>query len=708
MQAPAQAREIVRFGPFEVDLQALELRKSGRKIDLQRQPFQILMLLLEKRGGVLSRDELRRRLWPDGTFVDFEHSVNAAVKRLRTALGDDAVDPRFIETVHGLGYRFIGPLDGGLDGANTLATRSDSMRNRYWRFVLGFAVLTICISAAAARLLMGVNSLPSLTATVQRTFSGRVLESQIATDGSRIYFTTGKDWVFNWGFVSVTGGEQASVPTRGFCSRLQQLSPDGSLVLINESGTGSGRRADEGYFWLFPSIGGGARRLGDVIGHNGVWSRDGQHILYAAQQDLSIVDLDGSNSRKLVTTPGRAGWIRLSPDGSRLRFNVADPKTAKKTIWECRADGSDLHPLRLSLHDGTEECCGEWTSDGQYFFFLVGGHGRRDVWVRRERGFLRHGAVSRLTSGPLDISAAVPSPDGNHLFVVGQQTSAELFRYSLKSRTFTRELAGISTGEAAVSRDGKWISYSEVRGREYKLWLSRPDGTGRLQLTTPPLIAEWQTWSPDSKQFAFWAKMPDGPWKIYLVPILGSEPQALALGERNVVDPEWSPDGHSLMFGHAPDNFEVEGLERKAIYVINLDTKQLSTLPGSDGLFSPRWSPDGRYVLAMPRDYHKLMLFNFASQTWTELASDSPEREFMFDNPRWFPDSKSLYVDEFPGDSVVRIERIGGKPKEILDLKTVDPNASYCRLHNITWDEDLLIGCWFEGGDIYSLDIKLP
>src|SRR5262249_1025822 len=171
-----------------------------------------------------------------------------------------------------------------------------------------------------------------------------------------------------------------------------------SSVLINERGTGTGRRADEGYFWLFPSIGGGPRRLGDIIGHDGVWLRDGQHIVYATNQDLLVVDVDGRDSRKLVTTPGRSSWIRSSPDGSTMRFNVTDPKTAKRAIWESRSDGTDLHPLRLSAQNGSEECCGEWTSDGRYYFFLVGGRGRRDVWVRRERGFLRPGTVSRLTS----------------------------------------------------------------------------------------------------------------------------------------------------------------------------------------------------------------------------------------------------------------------------------------------------------------------
>jgi len=106
----AQNPHILRFGVFEVDLQAGELRKSGVKIKLQDQPFQILVLLLERPGQVLTREELRQKLWSADTFVEFDHSLNSAVKRLRQALGDDSDNPRFIETLPRRGYRLIVPV----------------------------------------------------------------------------------------------------------------------------------------------------------------------------------------------------------------------------------------------------------------------------------------------------------------------------------------------------------------------------------------------------------------------------------------------------------------------------------------------------------------------------------------------------------------------------------------------------------------------
>jgi len=117
-----------RFGRFVLDVPARELRKDGARLRLQNQPFTILALLLERPGHVITREELRRRLWPTGTFVDFEHGLNAAVKRLRRALGDAAVKPRFIETVPRHGYRFVADVDVLARSPVVSTTRDDTLR----------------------------------------------------------------------------------------------------------------------------------------------------------------------------------------------------------------------------------------------------------------------------------------------------------------------------------------------------------------------------------------------------------------------------------------------------------------------------------------------------------------------------------------------------------------------------------------------------
>ena len=111
MEAEKIPRQVARFGIFDLDVPARSLYKSGIRIKLQGQPFDILVSLISRRGEVVTREELQRNLWPAGTFVDFEHSVNTAVNRLRDALGDSAESPRFVETVPRYGYRFIAPVE---------------------------------------------------------------------------------------------------------------------------------------------------------------------------------------------------------------------------------------------------------------------------------------------------------------------------------------------------------------------------------------------------------------------------------------------------------------------------------------------------------------------------------------------------------------------------------------------------------------------
>src|SRR5262250_54919 len=118
--AEAQEVRTRRFSVFELDLRAGELRRNGLKVKLQEQPFQVLALLLEKPGEVVTRDDLRQRLWPGDTFVDFDHSLNAAIRRLRDALGDSAENPTFVETVARRGYRFLAPVSATLASGKAL------------------------------------------------------------------------------------------------------------------------------------------------------------------------------------------------------------------------------------------------------------------------------------------------------------------------------------------------------------------------------------------------------------------------------------------------------------------------------------------------------------------------------------------------------------------------------------------------------------
>jgi len=143
-----QHASILRFGTFELDLRSGELRKNGSRVSVQDQPLQILSLLLERPGELVTREELRQRLWPADTFVDFEHGLNAAVKRLRDALGDSAEIPRFVETAPRRGYRFVARVDGVAPSAT--AKRRAMVHPRGW-IALAIPAALIAVALAIPR-----------------------------------------------------------------------------------------------------------------------------------------------------------------------------------------------------------------------------------------------------------------------------------------------------------------------------------------------------------------------------------------------------------------------------------------------------------------------------------------------------------------------------------------------------------------------------
>lgn len=708
---------VVRFGEFVADIQAGELHRNGSKIKLQGQPFEILAFLLERPGRMVTREELGRRLWPADTFVDFEHGLNAAVNRLREALGDSSEQPRFIETIPRRGYRFIAQVDGP-SAPGTVSSAITFPQARRVRLVFGVALLLVLISVAIGWWLLS-RRLPRVTTSTQLSFSGVIhapsadprdeAYSTLATDGSRIYSSAAtKEGISRLGYVSTAGGEQVSMTVPLAYPQLRHISPDGSMLLVWASSPGESER----HLWLVPTAGGGPRRLGKIDGHDGAWSPDGREIIYANEQHLYVARSDGSNAHKIAATPGKAFWLRWSPDATLIRFTVADSKTASQTLWECQPDGSDLHRLSLSWDKEPQECCGEWTPEGRYFLFRAARANRSDIWLIRDKKYLEGKyQPTRLTNGPLGSAAAISSRDGKRLFAIEGRNMSETFKYDLRSHQVIPFLPGSSICCVSTSPDGHWIAYNEGRGAETILWRSKLDGSERLQLTEPQASIVPASWSPDGKQIAFFAKTQgrgqDSVWKIYLVAASGGSPRDPLPNERNVVDPEWSPDGHSLMFGRPP-LYWVESSTRTGISILNMDTDRISALPQSEGLFSPHWSPNGRYVAAMSLNQRKLMLFDFAAQSWTELAHSTDQNPKWFGNPRWLPDGEHLYVDEAAKGVVMRVDTKTRKVEEIVDAKTIDPTSQGCGFSNVAGEDAIWIDCDRISADIYALDLDLP
>ena len=168
-------------------------------------------------------------------------------------------------------------------------------------------------------------------------------------------------------------------------------------------------------------------------------------------------------------------------------------------------------------------------------------------------------------------------------------------RYNIKSKVFESFMGGISAQDVEFSKDGQWVTYSSYP--EGILWRSKLDGSEKLQLSSSPIYASLPRWSVDEKTIVFYDVQPGKTTRIYEVPAVGGAPRPLLPDDTGPqADPSWSPDGKSLVFGGTG------GGGPTMIRILNLNARQIETVPGSDGLFSPRWSPDARYLVAMRGD----------------------------------------------------------------------------------------------------------
>jgi Tol biopolymer transport system component/DNA-binding winged helix-turn-helix (wHTH) protein len=732
MPANSSSR-IIRFSSFEVNLHTGELRQRGQRIKLQAQPLQVLAALLERPGEMVTRKELRDKLWPADTFVDFDHSLNAAIKRLRDALGESAERPIFVETVARRGYRFIAPLvqdapalsdayPGPRSGsvspvtprASSTAEVPESLPKSAFRKPWKVAVLVAV--AVAASVLSGifvwpgrVLAPPRLLNTEQITRDGVPKQDVILTDGSRLYFMETNGSHTFLAQASVSGGDTSIIPTPFTNIAVTDISPDHSQLLArNFAGT-----EHEAQLWTLPLAAGNPTPVSDIVGHSGVWSRDGKQLAFAKGSDIYLANADGTNPRKLITVTGTAHWIRFSPDGRRLRFTEA-LQDDSPSIWEVGVDGRDHHHVLKERNSPSSECCGAWSTDGRYYLFVrnVSGRlfirsisGRRDdIWAVREAPGLFHRAPSppfQLTSGPMSLGPPLPSPDGRRVFAEGVKSRGELVHYESRSRRFAPFLSGISAGELDFSRDGKWVAY--VSYPERTLWRSRLDGSENQQLTYSPVAAFLPRWSPDGGQIVYVDLQSGRPWKIFLISAKGGSPQGLLVGDETFSDPTWSPDGKQICFGRSP----YANASIKKIEVLDLESKQISAIPGSENLYSPRWSPDGQYLAGLSADSKNLLLYDFKTQKWTNWISEPGAIGF----PTWSRDGRYVYYDNTSTEKAAFLRAKVGqtRPEVLIDLKDMRRYGKYgWAWSGLAPDDSALLVRDVSTDEIYALDLELP
>src|ERR1051326_1672396 len=308
----------VHFGTFEVDLHAGELRRNGSKVRLQEQPFQVLTLLLERPGSVVTREELQKRLWAADTFVDFDHSLNAAIRRLRDALGDSAENPRFVETVARRGYRFVAPVNGANSTLPAQTPARVSAEPRHRRILWAVLILVIGVAAGA----IFANWPRGTVQFKQRRLTANpddhpVLGAAISPDGKYLAFSD------NIGFYlrEIDSGEihPLNLP-KGFRAEPAVWYPDGIRLLVTRTEAPNAPPS----LWEISIMGGGPRKLIDD-GRLAAISRDGSQIAFVRgpklSEELWVMQSDGEHPRKISTDPksmfGAPAW---SVDGHRLVF----------------------------------------------------------------------------------------------------------------------------------------------------------------------------------------------------------------------------------------------------------------------------------------------------------------------------------------------------------------------------------------------------
>lgn len=698
--------EQYQFGRFRLEPAECKLFRDEEIVSLTPKAFETLLLLVRNSGHLVEKEELIGRLWPD-TFVE-EGSLSNNIFLLRKALGEN---PQYIETVSRRGYRFVGAvralpncLPPGIAKPSIAAPAlAPPQKRKSTRSAL--VVGAIFVSPLLLGLLSwyGRPRVQVAGNAVKITDDGKAKNALFppVSDGIHLYLTEGSPWIAGSAIaqVSAVGGETTQIATP--LSRVLAvfaISPDGSHLLVANGDIYaivdpvSRNRVPGGELWMQPLPAGTPHRVGDIHAFAACWTPDGNRIIYADQHGVMVANPDGSDAQQLTSIQGVVLGIRVSPDGETIRLSVsAGPESGFTSIWEMNRDGKNLH--RLLPDWKVSQFGGSWSSDGRYYYFQAGSGNDQAIWATREGGFfgkLAEPHPTRLVSGPLRFSSPVPSHDDKKLFVVGDEPRTELLRYDPRTHRFDSYLRGISATTFDISPDRNWIAY--VSYPDMNLWRSRPDGSDKIQLTFPPVRAYGPTWSPDGSTIGFTDMRFDHPRRVGYVSASGGVAQYIPATTSSEFqeDPTWMPDGKSIVF--AKSNGPEPGSH--AIYRLDPKSHAESLITDSQGLSSPRVSPDGRFISAFSESQSKLMqlmLFDTKTKRWSTLVKSE-----MLACNLWSHDGKFIYFRETSGGppSLARVSIKDHTLERVLNLKDFPQRVDiYAAWFGLTPDDvPILIG----------------
>jgi eukaryotic-like serine/threonine-protein kinase len=713
MADQAETSPVIRFGVFEVDLRAGELRKQGLKLKLQDQPFQILAMLTERPGHVVTREEIQNRLWRGGTFVDFDQSLGTAIKKLRQALGDDAETPRYIETLPRRGYRFIAPVETAgtreLEGAgrsqlaiappdrppkaeDTVSTVARSRRQVLpWAVAGVLAVVAVIASWRAWLAPAIVGDRPFLQFDLDLG-PDEFSEPAISLDGMRIVFVSqGALAIRRLDQTKTTrlaGTEGAFLPffspngqwVAFFAARkLQKIAIDGGapIALCDASGPSGGSWGDDDTIVAALDA---TRGLSRVPAAGGV------------PQFLTDSKSDPSNGLMHVSPqvlPGRGVLFAAANASGQGSLRALAPNGMLKTLVENSTHGRFLASGYLVYYQRETLFAApmdadrlELTGPAVPLVYEVSGSGDRADFdlstsgtLVYRRGTARNSLPSWLySSGKIEPVLAKPgnyssprlSPDGTRLALpVIHEGKQNLWVYDLRRETWNRLTSGDDPESLPTwTPDGEFLAF---RSGNTLAW-TQSDGSGKVErLAGVSRNAGPYSFSADGKWLPFWPLEPGSDlWIVAVERTPGvlrlGQPQPLLQQAGSKGAPAISPDGRWLAYSSAASG-------RFEIYVMPFSPQRRTAgrkwLVSNGGGHSPVWSHNGRE------------LFYVGPDRRVQVAAHSVTGDsFVAEKPRFWSEKQMADIGFFPGFDVApdgkRVLALfaaeGAKPETILHV----------------------------------------
>ena len=565
----------------------------------------------------------------------------------------------------GLGLSEVGPTLRGL--GRRLAQASPLSPAR-----AGALLLTGLALGAALALALRPAPPPRVTSYRWLLSGAAGAPQRWVSDGERVYFSAAHEGRLALWQIPLAGGEPERLATPFQHALVYDASPRrSSLLVAGWDGGLTGAESADQPLWEVPVGGGSARNTGLKV-YAAAWSPDGKRIAYSGGSEdfskrppslLFVAAADGSGSRRVHDAGVPIPWIDWSPDGARIRFSVFDRADAEWWWMESSTEGRP--PPRRLVRGET----GDWSPDGRHFVFGRWGSGRGsegprfNLHARREpRSLWPWPSETQLTFGPMDFGGPTFTPDGRQLVAVGTLQRMELLRMEPGGSRFAR-VPGVPGGFVDYSRDSEWVAW--VDASHLTLWRSRRDGSGRLQLTVPPMAAALVHWSPDGRRLAFVADPAGGrqPRTVYVVPRDGGRLEAFNDPHGALVwDPCWIDDEH-VVWGNL--------YERGSVKLLDLRTRSISELPGSEGMLGPKCSPSGA-VLAAKEWTQGFWLYHPDTRRWESLGVRSD---------LWYPtftrDGRAVLGLSLDDRAIYRFTLAERRIERVGVLGTIEPTAPW-------------------------------